>query len=105
MGIQNSNKDKDSGDSKEKNDGSVKSGGSEAYLRIMCVKLEMTMARKNICQDNKPIQVTENLFIGSIGAASHRDNMIEFEITHILCCFDKQFFPFSTEFTYKHVPV
>ena len=40
-----------------------------------------------------------------MGAACHRDNLKEKGITHILCCFDKKFFPFEDEFSYKHVPV
>merc|ERR1711861_42056 len=54
---------------------------------------------------NKPIQITENLFIGSIGSASHRDNLLEAGITHIVCCFDKDFRPFEKDFCYLHVAV
>lgn len=52
-----------------------KASKQEALMRFLCIKVELQVAKKNICLDNRPVRVTKNLYIGSIGAASHRDNL------------------------------
>jgi len=47
---------------------------NDAYIKFLCIRFQVLTAKKNVCTDNMPVQVTSNLFIGSIGAAMHRDN-------------------------------
>ena len=82
-----------------------KASMQDAYAKFQCIKIELMVARKNICNDSQPVQVTDNLFIGSMGGACSRDNLMDKGITHVQCCFDKKFFPFDDVFEYKHVPV
>ena len=39
---------------------------------------------KMIKEDNKPIEIIDNLFIGSIGAAKNKQRLIDNKITHIV---------------------
>jgi hypothetical protein len=65
------------------NEEQKKKDTQDAYMKFLCIKLEISLAKKNVCNDSWPMQVTENLFIGSMGAACHRDNLKEKGITHI----------------------
>jgi hypothetical protein len=46
-------------------------------------------------EDNKPVQIVENIYIGSVGAASNKEGLCEHNITHIVCAATgiKQYFP------------
>lgn len=48
-----------------------------------------------IQEDNLPIEIIDNLFIGSIGAASNKDALKANNITHVVVAARKieQFFP------------
>ncbi len=35
-------------------------------------------------EDNQPVEIVDNIFIGSIGAASNREALVENKITHII---------------------
>jgi hypothetical protein len=46
-------------------------------------------------EDNQPVEIVDNIFIGSIGAASNKDALIENKITHIISAGTglKKYFP------------
>ncbi len=54
-------------------------------------------------EDNKPVMIIDNVFIGSIGAASNKVGLIDNKITHIVVAATgiKKFFP--VEFTYMQL--
>lgn len=46
-------------------------------------------------EDNQPVEIVDGVFIGSIGAASNKEALIENKITHIISAVkgSKQYFP------------
>lgn len=66
----------------------------DKILKLMTfIKLYSTM--KILKEDNKPVELVDNLFIGSIGAAHNKKAMKECGITHIVIAASglKQLFP------------
>ena len=59
---QNGSKDSNDDPNKPKNS----SLASAAYMRFLCIKFEMTMAKKNVVRDNRPVQVNDYLYIGIV---------------------------------------
>jgi len=69
-------------------------------LKLLFTKLTVILAGKYVKTDNMPIEIIENLYIGSIGSALSRDNLKNTGIRAILVCANlKEAFP--DEFRYK----
>lgn len=51
-------------------------------------------------EDNKPVEIYENLFIGSVGAASNKQALLDNKITHVVVAATglKKFFPENFEY-------
>lgn len=73
-------------------------------LKLLFTKLTIIFAGKYIKEDNMPIEVIENLYIGSIGAALSKDNLKNTGIRAILNCANlKTAFP--EDFEYKSMNI
>jgi hypothetical protein len=60
---------------------------------IALIKVMSTM--RIMKEDKEPIEIIDNIFIGSLGAASNKESLINNKITHILCAASslKKYFP------------
>mmetsp|Transcript_35927 Transcript_35927/g.49864 ORF Transcript_35927/g.49864 Transcript_35927/m.49864 type:complete len:240 (-) Transcript_35927:234-953(-) len=56
-------------------------------------------------QDNLAIEISDGVFLGSYGAAQHKENLIKTGITHILCVASSLEELFPESFTYKTIQV
>lgn len=73
-------------------------------LKLLFTKLTVILAGKYIKEDNMPIEVIENLYIGSIGAALTKENLKNTGIKAILNCANlKTAFP--EDFEYKSMNI
>ena len=54
-------------------------------------------------EDNKPVLIIDNLYIGSVGAASNREGLLDSKITHVVVAATgiKKYFP--DDFTYMQL--
>lgn len=84
----------------------MESGGpEESFSERLMQQIRMFMALKHFKTDGVPIEVVENVFLGSIGAAMSKKRLQNAGITHILTIANKisPFFP--EEFVYRVVAV
>lgn len=82
-----------------------KENAKSAYIRFMFVKIETNIAKRHANTDPTPCHILDDLFIGSIGSASNKENLKKTGITHIISCLDFTFMPFEGDFKYLHIPV
>ena len=77
---------------------------TKRHLKLLFTKLTIIFAAKYIKEDNMPIEVIDNLYIGSIGAALSKDNLKNTGIRAILNCANlKTAFP--EDFEYKSMNI
>ena len=57
--------------------------------------IRMLSTMRIMKDDNKPVQIADNLYIGSVGAASNKEGLLEHKITHVVVAATgiKQYFP------------
>lgn len=60
---------------------------------------------KILKEDNKPVEIIENLYIGSFAAADKKEILYNHGITHIIVAASSLMKKFPEDFTYMHLDI
>lgn len=55
------------------------------YIEFVLSQVKNCLIAKYLKEDNLPIEVIENLYIGSVGVAFSKQNLLDAGISHIIC--------------------